>query len=85
MFKAEMIAPCGLNCSLCSLALREKDPCPGCNGPDEINRSSVQVCAGSFAAAGEQRTVTDTVTNARIFHAKMLWKRRSDTRRSIRE
>ncbi len=35
VFKAEMIAPCGLDCSLCSLALKEKDPCPGCNGPDE--------------------------------------------------
>ena len=35
MFTAEMIAPCGLDCSICSRALAEKDPCPGCLGPDE--------------------------------------------------
>ena len=33
--RAEMIAPCGLDCSICSRALAEKDPCPGCLGPDE--------------------------------------------------
>lgn len=32
---AEMIAPCGLDCSLCKRALAETNPCPGCNGPDE--------------------------------------------------
>ena len=32
---AEMIAPCGLNCSICKRALAEKNPCPGCHGPDE--------------------------------------------------
>ena len=32
---AEMIAPCGLNCSICKRALAETDPCPGCHGPDE--------------------------------------------------
>ena len=30
---AAMIAPCGLNCSLCQKALAETDPCPGCHGP----------------------------------------------------
>ena len=32
---AEMIAPCGLDCSLCKRALAEENPCPGCHGPDE--------------------------------------------------
>ena len=32
---AAMIAPCGLDCSLCKRALAETDPCPGCSGPDE--------------------------------------------------
>ena len=32
---AEMIAPCGLNCSLCKRALSETNPCPGCRGPKE--------------------------------------------------
>ncbi len=30
-----MIAPCGLDCSICKRALAETDPCPGCHGPDE--------------------------------------------------
>ncbi len=37
MFREEMIAPCGLDCSICSRALLKVDPCPGCNGPD-INK-----------------------------------------------
>ena len=35
LFTAEMIAPCGLDCSVCKRALDETDPCPGCLGPDE--------------------------------------------------
>ena len=35
MFKAEMIAPCGRDCNICSQALIPADPCPGCNGPGE--------------------------------------------------
>ena len=35
MFTADMMAPCGLDCSICSRALRKDRPCPGCNGPDE--------------------------------------------------
>jgi len=32
---ANMIAPCGLDCSLCKRALAAENPCPGCLGPDE--------------------------------------------------
>ncbi len=35
MFTAEMIAPCGLDCSICSGSQKKTDPCPGCKGPDE--------------------------------------------------
>ena len=35
MFKAEMVAPCGLDCNICSQALIPMNPCPGCNGPDK--------------------------------------------------
>ena len=35
MITAEMIAPCGLDCSLCKRALAETNPCPGCHGPNE--------------------------------------------------
>ena len=34
-FTADMIAPCGLDCSICSRAQLKENPCPGCNGPDE--------------------------------------------------
>lgn len=50
MFTADMIAPCGLDCSICSMAQRETDPCPGCNGPDEnkpdfcANRCGIILC-----------------------------------------
>ena len=50
MFTAEMIAPCGLDCSICSQAQAENDPCPGCNGPDEnkpdfcANRCGIILC-----------------------------------------
>jgi len=30
----ELIAPCGMNCSICMAYLREKNRCPGCRGPD---------------------------------------------------
>ena len=35
LFTAEMIAPCGLDCSLCKYTQRESYPCAGCNGPDD--------------------------------------------------
>ena len=33
-----MIAPCGINCSLCRAYIRERKPCPGCRG-DNLNKS----------------------------------------------
>lgn len=35
MNQAHMIAPCGLNCALCSHYLEGIEPCEGCNGPDD--------------------------------------------------
>ena len=35
MFIADMIAPCGLDCSLCKRALAGADPCAGCRGPND--------------------------------------------------
>lgn len=35
MICGDMIAPCGLNCALCSQALLKENPCKGCLGPDE--------------------------------------------------
>jgi len=33
--KSTMIAPCGMNCSICYAHLREKRVCPGCRGSDQ--------------------------------------------------
>lgn len=35
MFTERMIAPCGLDCSLCSQAHLAENACAGCMGPDE--------------------------------------------------
>lgn len=32
--KISLIAPCGMNCSICMAYLREKNKCPGCRGND---------------------------------------------------
>ena len=35
MFIAEMIGPCGLDCSICKRALAETGRCAGCRGPND--------------------------------------------------
>ena len=35
MFTKDMIAPCGLDCSICKRALAGTDPCAGCRGPND--------------------------------------------------
>lgn len=35
MFPPTMLAPCGLNCGLCSEALKKENPCAGCLGDNE--------------------------------------------------
>jgi Protein of unknown function (DUF3795) len=39
-----LIAPCGMNCGLCIGHLREKRPCPGCNGEDANKPKHCFVC-----------------------------------------
>lgn len=34
-----LIAPCGMNCGICTAHLRDKKKCPGCNGND-VNKSA---------------------------------------------
>jgi hypothetical protein len=40
-----LIAPCGMNCSLCIAHIREKRKCPGCGGSDENKSESCVRCA----------------------------------------
>jgi predicted RNA-binding Zn-ribbon protein involved in translation (DUF1610 family) len=34
----KMIAPCGINCSVCIAHLRPKKTCPGCNSSDQASK-----------------------------------------------
>ena len=41
---SKLIAPCGMNCGICMAYLREKNHCPGCNGPDTNKAVSCVRC-----------------------------------------
>lgn len=42
--KAQLIAPCGMNCTICSAFLREKNKCSGCRGNDDAKPMSCTQC-----------------------------------------
>ena len=42
--KFSLIAPCGMNCSICMAYLREKNRCLGCRGNDELKPVSCVRC-----------------------------------------
>lgn len=42
--KADLIAPCGMNCRLCLAYQREKKHCPGCRGDDAGKSASCVSC-----------------------------------------
>jgi len=49
---ANLIAPCGMNCGLCSAHFRDKNRCPGCNGddsgkPNYCVQCPIKLCAQS--------------------------------------
>ena len=39
-----LIAPCGMNCRLCRLYDRGKNPCPGCRGDDRLKPRYCVAC-----------------------------------------
>lgn len=41
---SKLIAPCGMNCGICSAYLREKNKCPGCREDDASKAISVLRC-----------------------------------------
>ena len=43
-FKANLLAPCGLNCRVCHKYIREKKSCPGCRADDALKPKSKWVC-----------------------------------------
>ncbi len=42
---AALIAPCGMNCSLCYAFLREQNKCAGCRGADTGKGKSILQCS----------------------------------------
>jgi len=40
----KLIAPCGMNCRLCSAFTRERKPCPGCREDDSDKSKSCVAC-----------------------------------------
>jgi ribosomal protein L37E len=40
----DLIAPCGMNCSLCRAYGRERKPCPGCRGDDSTETKTRMQC-----------------------------------------
>ena len=42
--RAALIAPCGMNCSLCYAFLRSRNRCPGCRGDDRGKRKTRVAC-----------------------------------------
>jgi hypothetical protein len=39
-----IIAPCGINCSLCRAYIRDRLPCPGCRGVDSHKSNACVAC-----------------------------------------
>ena len=40
----QLIAPCGMNCSICRAYLRKRNPCPGCRGENKDKPVSRVLC-----------------------------------------
>ena len=44
VFSEALIAPCGMNCSVCKYYHREKNQCPGCRAEDEYKPKGCREC-----------------------------------------
>lgn len=49
-FAADLIAPCGINCRLCSAFLRERKPCAGCLRDDTHKPNHCMTCRIKYCA-----------------------------------
>ena len=67
IFTENMIAPCGIDCSLCSMAHKKENACPGCMGPDVDKPEFCSVRCTIFSANREETMVFGFATNVRIF------------------
>ena len=62
-FKPEMVAPCGLDCNICSQALIEMIRVPDATDRTRINRSSARSIAELFSVKSAGRMAINIVTN----------------------
>ena len=74
-----IIAPRGLNCSLCRAYLRERDPCPGCRGDETSKSSACLTCAikncAELSAGGHQIcSACDEFPCADLLHLESRYK-----------
>jgi hypothetical protein len=56
---AALIAPCGMNCSLCCAFLRRRNSCPGCRGDDRGKCKTRVACKLKICAARRGSFCTD--------------------------
>ncbi|MEW5868712.1 MAG: DUF3795 domain-containing protein [Chloroflexota bacterium] len=49
---SSMLAPCGMNCTVCYVHLRKKKPCLGCLGQDEYKPDHCRKCKIKDCAVG---------------------------------
>ena len=54
MFTADMIAPCGLDCSICKRALAETSPCAACGGVICVHTSVCSGCGQQYGSTQVQ-------------------------------
>jgi hypothetical protein len=57
--QAALIAPCGMNCSLCFAFLRSRNRCPGCRGDDRGKCKTRVACKIKLCAARRGSFCTD--------------------------
>ena len=54
----DLLAPCGLNCSLCRAFVRDRKPCPGCRGGDNNKSNACLTCVikhcGELSTSGHR-------------------------------
>ena len=44
MIRTTLVAPCGMNCRLCRAYARDRKPCPGCRGDDNLKSKACAQC-----------------------------------------
>jgi hypothetical protein len=77
----QIIAPCGINCSLCRGYTRDRNPCPGCRGGVENKAPTCLHCAikncEELAAGGYEFCYScDSFPCAKLLHLDLRYRTR---------